>query len=148
MMVVQRPAVTGREDNEMSTRGTVEELLSRMSSTDAGMTAEMFAEEVDFMCAGSEEVPWIRPRRTREDMADFFGSMNASFVPEDRSASVSTFLVDGEDAVVMGHVSQRLRSNDEAFTIPFALHLTVREGLITRYHVYEDSLTVAEAVTA
>lgn len=148
MMVAQRLAVTGGEDIEMSTRGTVEELLSRMSSTDAGMAAEMFAQEVDFMCAGSEQVPWIRPRRSRQDMEDFFASMGASFVPEDRSASVSTFLVDGEDAVVMGHVSQRLKSNGRAFTIPFALHLTVCEGLISRYHIYEDSLTVAEAVTA
>ena len=28
-----------------------------------------------------------------------------------------------------------------------ALHLTVDGGLITRYHVYEDSLTVARAFT-
>jgi uncharacterized protein len=49
---------------------------------------------------------------------------------------------------VIGHVSQRLKSNGRAFTIPFALHLTVSDGRITRYHVYEDSLTVAEAVTA
>ena len=86
----------------MSTRGTVEELLSRMASGGAEKTAELFAEEVDFMCAGSEKVPWIRPRRTRRDLADFFGSMNASFVPEDRSASASAFLVDGDDAVVLG----------------------------------------------
>ena len=91
---------------------------------------------------------WVRPRRTREDMADFFRTMNTNFVPEDRAASVSGFLVDGEDAVVMGHVLQRLKRNGRAFTIPFALHLTVSDGLITRYHVYEDSLTVAEAVTA
>ena len=95
------------------------------------------------MCAGSEKVPWIRPRRTREDMADFFATMNANFVPEDRSASVSGLLVDGKDAVVMGHVSQRLKRNGKAFTTPFALHLTVSDGLITRYHVYEDSLAVA-----
>ena len=132
----------------MTTRETVGELLSRMASGDAGTTAELFAEEVAFQCAGSEEVPWIRPRRTREDMADFFATMNENFVPKDRSASVSALLVDGKDAVVMGHVSQRLRSNGRAFTIPFALHLTVSDGLITRYHVYEDSLTVAEAVTA
>ena len=132
----------------MSTRATVEELIGRMASGDAERTAEIFAEEVDFMCAGSEKVPWIRPRRTRRDMADFFATMNASFVPEARSASLSKFLVDGEDAVVMGHVSQRLQSNGKAFTIPFALHLTVSDGLLVRYHVYEDSLTVAEAVTS
>jgi len=132
----------------MTTRTIVEERLNRMASGDAERTAELFTEEVDFLCAGSEKVPWIRPRRTREDMADFFATMNASFVPEDRSASVSGFLVDGEDAVVMGHVSQRLKSNGKAFTTPFALHLTISDGLITRYHIYEDSLTVAEAVTA
>jgi ketosteroid isomerase-like protein len=149
IMTVQNhsPVLEG-ETVEMTTRDTVEELLSRMASADAGMTAQLFAEEVDFMCAGSEKVPWIRPRRTREDMADFFASMNASFFPEDRSASVSELLLDGQDAVVMGQVSQRLLSNGKAFTIQFALHLTVSEGMITRYHVYEDSLTVAEAVTA
>lgn len=122
---------------EMRTRAIVEELLNRMASGEAQMTAELFAEEVDFMCAGSKKVPWIRPRRTSQDMADFFATMDANFVPEDRSASVSGFLVDGEDAVVMGHVSQRLKPNGRAFTIPFALHLTVSDGRITRYHVYE-----------
>ncbi|GAA3154544.1 hypothetical protein GCM10020001_092770 [Nonomuraea salmonea] len=28
----------------------------------------------------------------------------------------------------------------------FALHLTVEDGLITRYHMYEDSLTVTRAL--
>ncbi len=80
-------------------------------------------------------------------MADFFAEMDASFVSEGRSATVSDLLIDGKDAVVMGHVSQRLKSNGKSFTIPFALHLTVSgKGEITRYHAYEDSLTVAEAV--
>ena len=57
----------------------------------------------------AQEVPSIQPRRTREDMADFFATMNANFVPEDGSAPVSAFLVDGEDAVVMGRVSLRAR---------------------------------------
>jgi ketosteroid isomerase-like protein len=43
---------------------------------------------------------------------------------------------------------QAFKSNGRAFTIPFALHLTVTEGRITRYHVYEDSPTVAEALAA
>lgn len=47
----------------------------------------------------------------------------------------------------MGHVTQRLKTNGKSFTIPFALHLTISEGDISRYHVYEDSLTVAEAVS-
>ncbi|GAB3796509.1 nuclear transport factor 2-like protein [Micromonospora zhanjiangensis] len=33
----------------------------------------------------------------------------------------------------------------ETRTAHFALHLTVRDGLVTRHHVYEDSLSVARA---
>ena len=132
----------------MTPRAVAEDLLARIASGDAEVAAGLFAVEVDFSCAGSEAVPWLRPRRTRSDMADFFGTMNANFVAEARSASVSGFLVDGNDVVVLGHVSQRLRGNGNAFTTPFALHLTVSGGLITRYHVYEDSLTVARAVGA
>jgi ketosteroid isomerase-like protein len=132
----------------MTTREAVNEFLRRLATDDAAHVAALFAEEVDFLCAGSEAVPWIRPRRTRADMADFFATMHAAFVPEDRSASLSLFLVDGLEAVVMGHVSQRLRANGVAFTIPFALRLTVVNGQIIRYHIYEDSLTVADAVKA
>jgi uncharacterized protein len=127
----------------METREAVEKLLERPAHGEA--IAELFAPEVDFMCAGS--APWIKPRHTREDMVAFFREMDASFIPEDRAASVSAVLVDGRDAVATGHVTQRLKSNGEWFTIAFALHLTVSDkGELFRYHVYEDSLTVARAV--
>ena len=72
-----------------------------MASGDVDLIAELFAEKVYFMCAGSEKAPWTRPRRTREDMADFFASMNENFVPEDRSASVEqhrSHTCDGSEA--------------------------------------------------
>lgn len=141
------PAQTERDEQiAAGTRATVEELLARMAAGDAERTAALFADEIDFRCAGSATVPWIRPRRTRADMADFFATMDASFVPEDRAATLAAFLVDGAQAVVTGEVSQRLRSNGRAFTTPFALHLTVTDGRISGYRVYEDSLVVAEAV--
>ncbi|MBA2376250.1 MAG: nuclear transport factor 2 family protein [Rubrobacter sp.] len=129
----------------METREIFEKLLRRMADGNPEYTAELFAPKVDFSCAG--DAPWIKPRSTREDMADFFAETDGAFVPEERSAAVSGLLIDGWDAMVTGSVSQRLKSNGEAFTTPFALHLTVSEkGEITRYHVYEDSLTVAKAV--
>ena len=129
-----------------TTRKTAEDFLTRLKSGDASQTAALFADKVDFLCAGTEEAEWIRPRETREAMEEMFSTMQAHFDPESRSASLTSFLVDGNDAVITGHISQRLRSNNVAFTIPFALHLTVVDGEINRYHIYEDSLTVANAV--
>lgn len=129
-----------------TTREICEEFLTRLASGDAAHTAALFAESVDFLCAGTQDAEWIRPRDTREDMEDMFRTMQLAFAPEDRSASLTSFLVDGNDAVITGHISQRLRSNNVGFTVPFALHITVKDGQINRYHIYEDSLTVADAV--
>ena len=131
-----------------TTREISQEFLTRLADGNASHTAALFAEKVDFLCAGTEDAEWIRPRDTREGMEDMFNTMQMSFSPDDRSASLTSFIIDGNDAVITGHVTQRLRSNNVAFTIPFALHLTVESGQITRYHIYEDSLTVANAVRA
>lgn len=65
-------------------------------------------------------------------MERFFKIMFESFEPEATDVAVTSFLVDGADAVITGRVSQRLRSNGIPFTIPFALHLTVAESCLTR----------------
>ncbi len=54
-------------------------------------------------------------------------------------------LVEGRDAVVLGEIRQTVRATGRAYAARCALHLTVETGLITPYHVYEESLSVAEA---
>ena len=131
-----------------TTREIAKAFLTRLARGDAAQTAAIFADEVDFLCAGSKDVPWIRPRDTREDMEDLFDSLQSAFVPEDRAAELTLFLIEGDEAVIMGHIRQRLCSNGREMAFPFALRLTVEAGKITRYHIYEDSLAVADAVRA
>lgn len=54
-------------------------------------------------------------------------------------------LVDGPDAVVTGTIANTVRRTGKSYRAHFALHLTVANGLVTRHHVYEDSLSVARA---
>ena len=51
----------------------------------------------------------------------------------------------GEDAVVFGEIRLTARPTGRSYRARFALHLTVRGGLIVRHHVYEDSLAVYRA---
>lgn len=66
-------------------------------------------------------------------------------MPEEADSVVERILVDGDDAVVLGEIRQTARSTGRAYRSRFALHLTVEGGLVTRHHVYEDSLAVAQA---
>ncbi|MEV4183220.1 nuclear transport factor 2 family protein [Streptosporangium canum] len=134
------------------TRDTVEELLRRIAEGDHDRTAELFAEPIDWRldwpAEGHPAVPWIRPRSSRADVADHFRSLEAHHVPELNGTSVTRILIDGAHAVVLGEIVQTVRDGGAAYTSPFALHLTVEDGLVTRYHIYEDSLTVARALSA
>ncbi|MEU4235629.1 nuclear transport factor 2 family protein [Nonomuraea sp. NPDC026600] len=134
------------------TRDIVQALLGRIAEGDHDRIAELFAEPIDWKlnwpAEGHPSVPWIRPRSSRADVADHFRSLAAHHVPELNGTSVARILVDGADAVVLGEIVQTVKANGAAYSSPFALHLTVEDGLITRYHIYEDSLTVARALTA
>ncbi|GAB3888894.1 nuclear transport factor 2 family protein [Kibdelosporangium lantanae] len=137
-------------DAATSTRAVVADFLGRLAVGDPDRIAELFADtidwQVDWPTAGHPAVPWIRPRSTRADVADHFRDLNTFHVPEKRDDAVPRILVDGVDAVVLGEIHQTVKATGTAYRARYALHLTVDGGVITRYHVYEDSLTVAQAV--
>jgi len=128
-----------------ATRAVVQEFLAARASADTGRLVALFADEVDWLLAENPGVPWIRPRSTAAECAAQFTELMEYTVPEDARASVDTFLVDGSDAVLMGHLSGTVRATGKSFEGPFALRLTVEDGRITRHHLYENSLSIAEA---
>ncbi|AUH44967.1 nuclear transport factor 2 family protein [Streptomyces sp. CMB-StM0423] len=137
-----------------STRSVVEELLRRIGEGDPDRIAELYAEQSDWKLDwpeaehGRPATPWIRHRSTRGDAGAHFREIAEHHVPEEVATQVERILVDGEDAVVIGEIRQTARSTGRAYRARFALHLTVEDGLVTRHHVYEDSLAVAQAFDA
>lgn len=130
---------------EEATRAVVEAFLAARPAGDTERIAALFADEVDWLLAENPGVPWIRPRSSAAECAAQSAELAAHTVPEDARASVDTFLVDGTDAVLMGHLSGTVRATGKSFAGPFALHLTVEDGRVTRHHLYENSLSIAEA---
>jgi ketosteroid isomerase-like protein len=136
------------------TRAVVGELLRRIGEGDPERIAAMYAERSDWRLDwpegehGRAATPWIRHRSTRADAAAHYREIAAHHVPEDVATEVERVLVDGDDAVVLGEIRQTARTTGRPYRARFALHLTVENGLVTRHHVYEDSLAVAQAFAA
>ncbi|MFF3330423.1 nuclear transport factor 2 family protein [Streptomyces sp. NPDC002888] len=145
-MPVESIATTASSVAE-ATRAVVQEFLAARLAGDTGRLVALFADEVDWLLAENPAVPWIRPRSTAADCAAQGAELMEHTVPEDARASVDTFLVDGTDAVLMGHLSGTVRATGKSFEGPFALRLTVEDGRITRHHLYENGLSIAEACT-
>lgn len=134
-----------------ATRAVVEELLRRIGQGDPGRIAEMYAEWGDWKLDwpesehGRTATPWIRHRSTRADAAAHYLELAEHHVPGHTATEIERILIDGDDAVVLGEFRQTARSTGRAYRARFALHLTVEDGLVTRHHIYEDSLAVAQA---
>lgn len=137
-----------------STRDVVQELLRRIGDGDPERIAELYADGADWKLDwpeaehGRPATPWIRHRSTRADAADHYRRIGEFHVPEEVATTVERVLVDGGDAVVLGEIRQTARPTGRPYRARFALHLTVEDGLVTRHHVYEDSLAVAQAFDA
>ncbi|NBE55121.1 nuclear transport factor 2 family protein [Streptomyces boluensis] len=130
-----------------ATRAVVQEFLTARIAGDTGRLVEIFADEVDWLLADNPVVPWIRPRTTGAECATQAEEMAGYTVSEDSRASVDTFLVDGADAVLFGHLSGTVSATGKSFEGPFALRLTVEGGRVIRHHLYENSVSVAAACT-
>jgi len=134
-----------------TTRSVVNDLLTRIGEGDPARIAELYAEEADWRLSWPEDehgraaTPWIRHRAGRADAAAHFRDLGAHHVPGEAATEIERVLVDGEDAVVLGEIRQTARATGRPYRARFALHLTVRDGLVVRHHVYEDSLAVARA---
>lgn len=128
-----------------ATRAIVQQFLSARLAGDTEQLVALFADEVDWLLAENPAVPWIRPRSTAAECAAQFTELMEHIVPENSNASIDTFLIDGADAVLMGHLSGTVRATGKSYEGPFALRLTVENGRITRHHLYENSLSIAEA---
>ncbi|MET7572800.1 nuclear transport factor 2 family protein [Streptomyces sp. NPDC005492] len=137
--------------SSQTTRDVVEDLLYRIGHAEPERIAELYAEHADWKLNwpqdehGRTATPWIRHRATRADAADHYRNLAAHHVPEEADTEIERILVDGEDAVLFGEIRLTARSTGRPYRARFALHLTVRDGLIVRHHVYEDSLAVARA---
>ncbi|MEU1980758.1 nuclear transport factor 2 family protein [Nocardia sp. NPDC019395] len=90
----------------------------------------------------------MRQRATRADAAAHYRELARHHVPDEAGTVIERILVDGPDAVILGEIRQTARSTGRPYRSRFALHLTVAGDLITRHHVYEDSLAVARAFDA
>ncbi|WP_406072595.1 nuclear transport factor 2 family protein [Streptomyces sp. NBC_01020] len=135
----------------MTTRTLVEELLRRIGEGDPERIAELYAEKGDWKLDwpeaehGRSATPWIRHRSTRADAAAHYRELAEHHVSGLAATEIERILIDGSDAVVLGEIRQTALPTGRAYRARFALHLTVEGGLVTRHHVYEDSLAVTQA---
>ncbi|WP_433570331.1 nuclear transport factor 2 family protein [Streptomyces sp. CA-251247] len=122
---------------------TVQRLFPLLAEGKSAEAAALFADSVSFSIPHPPGIPWVPEVDSREGMRTFFDLLQTHV--EAKEFELRHIIAAGDDVVLIGHMVSEVRATGRDIDTAFALHTTVQDGRITRYHLYEDSYAVAKA---
>ncbi|UVS80804.1 nuclear transport factor 2 family protein [Actinokineospora sp. UTMC 2448] len=125
------------------TATTISEFFTRFGAGDRPGMVDLFAPDADFSVPGAPAVPWTGERTTTAAIDEFLRIALEDIATE--KFDIDQIIVLGQDGVVLGAFAHRVTATGKFFASRFALHIRVSDGLITRYHMFEDSYRAALA---
>ncbi len=111
---------------------------------DPAVIADGFSEDVLVEIQGDEgALPWIGRRRGRSAVADFLRGVRTK--TEAVRFDITEILASDARAVIVGELATRIKATGKMIESDFAIILTVKDGLIARFQMLEDSFAVSKA---
>ena len=121
---------------------TVERLYASFAAGDLATVLELLDPDVEWVTPAT--LPWSRGTyRGREDVLSYFESFGEAL--EGAAVVPDQILGCGDTVVSLGHESGEARATGEAFSVPFAHVLTVRDGRVTSLRGHVDTATICAA---
>jgi ketosteroid isomerase-like protein len=120
-----------------TTREVVNQFMQHRVAADIDAMMELIADDAEFHSFGSPKADWLGTTTGKSAAREFFTRLFAGITPVD--AQLRAIVVDGAEAVILGDIQVTVNATGRTYDSPFALALTVQDGLIARHHVFEDS---------
>ncbi|MEV8320117.1 nuclear transport factor 2 family protein [Streptomyces sp. NPDC059900] len=122
---------------------TVQRLFPLLAEGKSAEAAALFADSVSFSIPHPPGIPWVPEVDSAQGMRTFFELLQAHV--QAKEFDLRQIIAEGDDVVLVGRMVSEVKKTGRDIDTAFVLHTTVREGRITRYHLYEDTYAVARA---
>ena len=104
------------------------------------------AENVEWVSSGPSEMPTAGIRRGREQVAQFFKAVDQVF--EIQRFEPKQFIAQGEQVVVLGDDTAKVKATGKVLTEEWAHAFTIRDGKIAAFREYIDTAEVVAELRA
>lgn len=133
-------------DTDSSALDVVNNFFDRFKSgANPQELASFFDEKGELYIPGdTKNVAWIGKRTGRKEIADHFRLLKEYIQPQ--KLSFTDMVTKGNRVVVLGYLESLMKSNGNVMKSEFSIDVIVENGLITKYHLLEDSFEVSRAV--
>ncbi|ORM65355.1 hypothetical protein PRCB_22870 [Pantoea rodasii] len=114
------------------------------TAQDTSEIGKLVSPDIDWFIAGdTENVPWIGRKSGQTGAAEFYSQIREQIKSED--FSVDGFFSHGDRVLVPGRLSSRVIKTGKLIETDFIFDFIVKDGLITRFRLFEDSFAVSQA---
>jgi ketosteroid isomerase-like protein len=129
--------------NEQDNLRIVKEGYADFARGDVQTLLGKFAEDIEWIIPGSKNNPLSGTYKGRNRVAEFFRLLSDS--TELSTFEPREFVAQGDNVVVLGRESGRVKSTGRMFQVDWAMAFTVRNGTVVRFQEYTDTSTLEAA---
>ena len=97
----------------------------------------LFDEQIEWVSSGPSDLPTAGRRTGRQQVAEFFTVLNDVF--EIQRFEPKQFIAQGDQVVVLGEDTSRIKATSKVIEGEWAHVFTVRDGKVTRFQEYIDT---------
>jgi ketosteroid isomerase-like protein len=131
--------------NEENNLATVKSLYAAFGLGDIPTLFAALADDVEWILPGPPElIPFAGRHRGPDGVMQFFATLNETL--EFEKLEAEDFFVKGDKVVVLGRSRTRMKANARAVENDWAAAITLRDGKVARYQIYEDTAALTSAL--
>jgi len=130
------------EENNLA---TVQSLYAAFGLGDIPTLLAALTDDVEWILPGPPElIPFAGRHRGQEGVVQFFAALNETL--EFEKLEAEDFFAKGDKVVVLGRSRTRMKSTARTVDNDWAAAITLRDGQVARYQIYEDTAALASAL--
>ena len=131
---------------ENQTQNIIDGFFKHLSERNLTELTKLFSETIDWNVPGDKnKAPWLGKRRSRGEVSEFYELLWKNTEPI--SVTVENILTDKDVIIISGDFSTKMLQTNRIVDSPFFIQITIKDGLIIKYRLLEDSLEVAKSLT-
>jgi uncharacterized protein len=131
---------------EVITQNVIQTFFKHLSERNLKDLADLFSDNIDWYIPGDEtKAPWLGRRGTRQEVSEFYELLWKNTEPI--SVEIENVFIDNDKAIIAGEFSTRMLQTGKIVDSLFFIQITIKDNLIIKYRLLEDSLAVAKSLT-
>jgi len=109
--------------------------------------ATLFSDDLAFEIQGDDGVlPWVGKKSGKQAMIDFISKIR--ILTEPLTFDVEDILASANRVAIIGALETRIKATNKVTATQFAIVLTIKDAVVTRFQMLEDSFDVSNAARA